>query len=180
MGRFEDTPEYQLSMSMQPACTRVLCKVFGVPEANIKRYSKGTEDFILDQHFHIDVVVTYPNGSTTTGQEKTLRKSKTWTGDRTFTMEFYQDHEKKIPGEYHKIASQFYLHGYADETERDFIEWRVINILELIKWNSRKTTEELEAKTRPSPASRASFWHIPYKDIPEEFIFASKLDNKDE
>lgn len=176
MGRFEDTPEYQLSMSMQPACNKVLCKVFGVPEANIKRYSKGTEDFILDQHFHIDVVVTYPNGSTTTGQEKTLRFDPNWPGPKTFTMEFYQDHENKIPGEYQKIASQFYLHGYADETGRNFAEWRIIKIFDFINWNSHKPVGDFKLTT--VGASRASFWKIYYKDIPERFIFKSSLTTK--
>lgn len=165
--RFEDTPEFIQSANMQPACNRVLRSVFGVTDNDIKRFKKGDELFLLDQHFHIDVVVTMPNNSTLTGQEKTL--SNHFYKFKTFTMEFYQNRFTRERGEFFKIASQFYLHGYSDRTGKEFIEWFIFDILKVIDWLKDCGEDKLAQKTRPS-TSKASFLPIAYNKIPPEFI----------
>lgn len=165
---FEQTPEYIQSVNMQSACDDVLCSVFGVTKQDISRFEKGDELFMLDQQFHIDVIVKMPNNSTLTGQEKTL--SNHFYKYRTFTMEFYQNRFTKEHGEFFKIASQFYLHGYSDESGHKFIEWYIFDILKLIDWLKDFGENTLAKKTRPS-TSRASFLPIPYDKIPRQFIF---------
>lgn len=167
---FEQTPEYIQSVNMRDACNRVLCDVFGVSVDSIKRFGKNDDLFLLDKEFHIDVVVTLNNQSNLTGQEKTL--SNRFYKFRTFTMEFYQNRYTKEHGEFFKIASQFYLHGYSDKTGYDFIEWYLFDILKLIDWLKNYGEEALAKKTRPS-TSRASFLPIPYNKIPPEFILDS-------
>ena len=89
---------------------------------------------------------------------------------KTFTMEFYQNRHTKEEGEFFKIASQFYLTGYSDQTGIKFAEWKIIDLLKFINWLKKKTRQELEAKTRTAGGSRASFFYIPYSEIPKEFI----------
>ena len=167
---FEDTPEYKQSMAMRPACNAVLCKVFGVPEANIERFEKDSPLFILDKEHSIDMRVRMPNGSHLLGQEKAL--SHKFASFRTFTMEFWQNRYTKEPGEFFKIASQFYLHGYSDESGIEFIEWKILDVLRLIEWLKRCGVESLEQRTRPAGGSRAAFLFIHYDKIPEAFILS--------
>jgi len=166
----EHTKEYQQSIKMLPACNRVICEVFDVNTEAIERFDKGGELFILDQQFHIDLKVTLPNHSTITGQEKAL--SNEFYKYRTFTIEFYQNRYTKEPGEFFKIASQFYLHGYSDMSGVDFAEWKIIDILLLLDWMKTWPIHKIEEKLRPAGGSRASFLPIPYKVIPKQFILA--------
>lgn len=166
----EQTPEYIQSVNMKRACNDVLCKAFDINESDIRRFEYGENLFVLDQQFHIDVVLTLNNHSTLTGQEKAL--SNHYYKFKTFTMEFYQNRHTKERGEFFKIASQFYLHGYSDESGFDFAEWYIFDILRLIDWLKSYGEEALEKRTRPS-TSRASFLPIPYKKIPKEFILKS-------
>ena len=165
---FEETPEYQQSLAMRPACDAVLCEVWGVDPSCIKRFNKASELFILDKEFAIDLQVRLPNGSQVTGQEKAL--SWKFYKYRTFTMEFWQNRHTKERGEFFKIASQFYLHGYSDASGVRFIEWMVLDILKLIDWLKRCGIDALDKKTRPAGGSRAAFLPIEYDKIPAEFI----------
>jgi hypothetical protein len=164
---FEETAEYIQSKNMQPACDKVLMSAFDIDIKDIKRFKKGEEKFILDQEFHIDVVLTLKNGSTITGQEKTL--SNKFYKFKTFTMEFYQNRFTKEKGEFFKIASQFYLHGYSDETGFEFKEWYIFDVVKILNWLKACKVSDLENRTRPS-TSKASFLFIDYNKIPKEFI----------
>lgn len=155
---------------MRPACDAVLCEVFGVEADKIDRFSQASELFILDQQFAIDMRVRLQNGSQLTGQEKAL--SFQFYKYRTFTMEFWQNRHTKEPGEFFKIASQFYLHGYSDDTGVAFVEWKVIDILKMIDWLKNCGINKLAARTKPSGPSRAAFLPVPYDAIPKAFILA--------
>ena len=171
---FEDTPEYKQSMKMRPACNRVLCSCFGISEEAIERFPHGTDLFILDKEFAIDMRIRLNNGTWLTGQEKAL--TYRFYNYRTFTIEFYQNRFTKEKGEFFKIASQFYLHGYSDKTGIDFIEWKIIDVLKLIHWLKKSGESALAKRTRPASGSRASFLPIPYDKIPCDFIlYDSKL-----
>ena len=167
---FEETPEYIQSINMQPACNKVLSDVFDVNIDSIKRFNKKDDKFILDQEFHIDVILTLKNGSSITGQEKSL--SNKFYKFKTFTMEFYQNRFTKEKGEFFKIASQFYLHGYSDESGFEFKEWYIFDVIKILNWLKSYEVSQLEKNTRPS-TSNASFLYIPYNKIPKEFIIQS-------
>jgi len=159
---------------MRAACDRVLCGAFNIPPNRIRRFEHSEKLFVLDQQFHIDVVLTLMNNSTLTGQEKAL--SNRFYGFRTFTMEFYQNRHTKERGEFFKIASQFYLHGYSDETGLEFCEWYIFDVLRLIEWLKGYGEDALAKQTRPS-TSRASFLPIKYDRIPDRFILRSSRFN---
>ena len=170
MGNFENTPEYQQSLRMRPACDRVLCEVFKTTPDKIERFPKDSPLFVLDKEFSIDLRVVLPNGSNLTGQEKTL--SYKYYTFRTFTIEFWQNRHTKEPGEFFKIASQFYLHGYSDITGVEFIEWKIIDIFRLIDWLKCCNVSKLSDRTRPAYNSNAAFLPIKYECLPKEYIFA--------
>jgi len=134
----------------------------------IDRFSKASDMFVLDQQFAIDLRVRLQNGSQLTGQEKALTYPNY--KYRTFTVEFWQNRYTQERGEFFKIASQFYLHGYSDETGLGFIEWKIIDVLKFIEWLKSCGTDKLAAKTKPSKGSRAAFLPIPYDKIPKQFI----------
>jgi hypothetical protein len=166
----EDTWQYQHSLKMRPACDRVISHVFDVPADTIERFGKDHPLAILDRNFAIDMRIQLPNGSHLTGQEKTLRFREY--KYRTFTLEFYQNRYTREPGEFFHIASQFYLHGYADESGEHFIEWKIINILPLMAWLKNNTLEWFASRLRDVGESRAAFFYYPYDDIPKEYYFA--------
>jgi len=155
---------------MRPACDAVLCDVFGVQPEAIERFSKASDLFVLDQQFAIDLRIRLNNGTQLTGQEKAL--SHRYCSYRTFTVEFWQNRFTKEPGEFFKIASQFYLHGYSDETGLAFIEWKIIDVLKFIDWLKVCGLDKLESKVRPAGGSRAAFLPIPYDKIPKQFILS--------
>lgn len=165
---FEETPEYQQCIRMRPACDRVLSSVFSVAPEQIQRFEKSSDLFVLDREFCIDMRIRLKSGSHVTGQEKALTYQ--FYKYRTFTIEFWQNRYTKEPGEFFKIASQFYLHGYSDKSGVNFIEWKVIDILRVVAWLKHCGTEALSRRTKPSGGSRASFLAIPYDSIPHSFI----------
>lgn len=168
MTSFEDTKEYKQSKTMNPHCDEIYYKVF-----NAQRI-KRTKDTPLDMEFAIDVVVTLANGSILTGQEKALSYSNI--KYETLTMEFYQNRNTKERGEFFKIASQFYLSGYANSSLNGFASWYILDMVRLIPWiDSVYNLEQLEAKAIPS-SGLASFIAIPYKDIPEHCYIARSKD----
>lgn len=164
---FRKTSEYQQMKSMLPACEEIYRKVFNAK--GIKR----TQDTALDLDLGIDVILTLPSGSILTGQEKAL--SHQFEHHNTLTMEFYQNRDTKEPGEFFKIASQFYLSGYINEQQNAFTSWHIINLCNLIQWLGKYPTSQLEKKTIPS-TGYASFIAIPYKNIPVDCIIAKSED----
>ena len=164
---FRKTSEYQQMKSMLPACDEIYRKVFNAK--GIKR----PQDTALDLDLGIDVILTLPSGSILTGQEKAL--SHQFEHHNTLTMEFYQNRDTKEPGEFFKIASQFYLSGYINEQQNAFTSWHIINLCNLIQWLGKYPTSQLEKKTIPS-TGYASFIAIPYKNIPAVCIVAKSED----
>jgi len=168
---FEETKEAQQSNNMLSACTDVWCQIFGVHPDDITRHKKKDKLFILDQEFAIDVTVTLKNGANITGQEKAL--SNVYYKHRTFTMEFYQDRNMNKPGEFFKIASQFYLSGYSDTSGTQFIEWKMFNLGSFMMWlNTDLRRRELDRMTIGAGGSGACFLPIPYEWIPKECVVA--------
>jgi len=162
MGRFEETKEYKQMLNMQPACDRVLKKVFG--EIEIKRTLPGE---ILDKNFAIDLTLDLHTKDKRfcgqiTGQEKTL--SYEYSGFKTFTMEFWQDRYTREEGEFFKIASQFYLSGYSDESGIEFLDWHIIKMFDFMMWvKSKYYYSELLDRLKPSAGSKASFIFFSYE-----------------
>jgi len=165
------TPEGQQSLKMRPACNRVLSEVFNVSADSIIRYKRENGPHILDSEFAIDLKIILPCNAQLSGQEKAL--TNRYYFFRTFTIEFYQNRYTKEPGEFFKIASQFYLSGYSDQSGFEFIEWHIIKTFDFMDWLRNVNIAKLARKCKPSKGSNANFLPIPYSKIPNSFIFAS-------
>ena len=168
----ENTREYQQSIKMRPACDRILCETFNITSDKIKRFNRADELFILDREFHIDLILTLNNGTQITGQEKALAYE--YSTFETFTIEFYQNRFTGEHGEFFKIASQFYLHGYSDESGIDFKEWVILDVLKFMNYARKYPLEYFKNHTRAPDRSRASFFYIRYDEIPDECIIFRK------
>jgi len=139
--------------------------------AQVCRFEQDNERHILDEKFHIDVVLKLSNGIVLTGQEKALRYK--YSEYNTFTIEFYQDREKKIKGEFFNMGAQFYNHSYWNTTkDKFFVKGRIIKCFEFFDWLRDKSIKDLEKDTRSTGGSRASFLKIKYDDLPKGCIFA--------
>lgn len=167
----KDTPEWQQHKKMFSAKNRVLCEVFDIPKRNIIRYENPNSPHILDQEFAIDLKVKLKNGMNLSGQEKAL--SYKFYSFRTFTIEFWQNRYTEEPGEWFKIACQFYLHGYSDETGKEFAGWYILKMFDFMNWIKQKSIYKLKNKLKPASGSRAAFLPIKYDKIPDYIIYAS-------
>ena len=166
----EDTKEWKQSIKMRPACDRVLQEVFQISKDNIIRYQSKDNPHILDQEFAIDLKILLENGMNLSGQEKAL--SNRFYNFRTFTIEFWQNRYTEEPGEWFKIASQFYLHGYSDKTGKEFAEWYILKMFDFMNWTKQISINKLKTKLRPAGGSRAAFLPIKYDKIPDYVIYA--------
>lgn len=168
----KDTKEWKQSQKMRSACNRVLQEVFGVSDKQIKRYdTKEHDDKILDRKFAIDLRITLPSGAILSGQEKTL--SNKFYNNRTFTIEYYQNEKEEKLGEWSHIASQFYLHGYGNENNKEFKEWYIIDMLNFMYWLRKEDYKSIMSDMcKSAGGSRAAFLPIDYDWIPDSCIFA--------
>jgi hypothetical protein len=162
--------DYKLSLDARQYQDKIYTELFNPKQIN--RFDRDDKN-ILDIQFHIDVEILLQNNTRLLGQEKALRYE--FSKFNTFTIEFYQDRHNKTKGEFFHIASQFYLHGYWNESYTGLGKWYLIKMFDFINWLRQKPIEELEKQTRPS-TSKANFFYMNYNDIPEEFIY-KKLSN---
>jgi len=88
-------------------------------------------------------------------------------------MEFWQNRYTKEPGEWFKIASQFYLSGYSDVSGVEWVEWHIIRTMPFLQWLQDFSIESLAGRCKPSFNSRAAFLPVPYDSIPIHCIYAS-------
>jgi len=184
-----------LSIKSYPYVEKIYYDIF--PIKNIIRFDKNGKRHILDIKYHIDVELELGNGTKLTMQESVLRSE--YSLFDTFTMEFYQnrhDYEIETPdgtimkpkekGEFFIIAARYYFHGYwNEETEKsvkylydedgslkDGLEkWYLIKLPEFLDYYRSWPIEKLEAKTRPTKGSNASFIWFKYNEILKEFIY---------
>ena len=167
MADFDDTTEARLSKSMRPACDRVLCGVFSVTPEQIHRSNPGG---YLDARCGIDAKITLHRGLNITVQEKTL--GFRYSSYRTFTVEYWQNWKTKEPGEIFHCAAQTWLHGYADETGTQFIEWYLLKVLDLLLWIDKQDADKMESCVMHAGGSKAGFLAIPYDTLPKDVVMA--------
>lgn len=141
---------------------------------NVTRFDDRSHKKILDIEYHIDVELKLDNGVQLLGQEKALRNN--FSKFNTFTMEFYQNRFTKEQGEFFNLGAQFYLHGYWNKNYNGLEKWYLIKIFDFLTHLKKTSIDTLEKFTRPS-TSRASFFYVNYNKIPDEFIYAKKIDN---
>jgi len=159
--------DLQLSLKAESIQDDIYRSIWPVKE--VVRF-KHEDDKVLDIRYHIDVEVRMDNGICLLGQEKALRYR--FSHYNTFTIEFYQNANTKEGGEFFNLGAQFYLHGYWNEGESGLCKWYIIKIFDFLEFLKSNDIKTLEAYTKTTGGSRASFFCVDYKKIPSKFIYA--------
>jgi hypothetical protein len=154
---------------MRPVADQVYRRVFG-QHIEIQRFDR--EDgapHILDQAFAIDVQLTLPaSGMAILGQEKFLRAQ--YASFRTVTVEYWQDPATHEPGDWFRLACQFYFVGYGDGDAMEpwvLLDWpRVVLATEEGRLCWRNNVNQ-------NGRARASFRYIPMDELPRECCLAT-------
>lgn len=169
---FEDNWRRKQELRLRPVADRVYQGIFG-EDIKIERFERQ-DDWILDKYFAMDVRITFTNGLILTGQEKFL--SHKYSSFASVTVEEYQDPTIKEPGDWFKLAVQFYFVGYANKDETGFYPWVMINwpatVMATVK-------EELDwySNGNQDGSARASFKYCYMNQIPSYCLIASDIKN---
>lgn len=130
---------------------------------------KRHKDTSTDIRLHIDCTLKFPNGITMTIQEKALT-----TDNNTLAIEFYQDRNRKEPGElFHLYADMFFCCYWNLDQTGLRNNWHLIDNTKLKLWLGRHDRRFLEQRCRATSTSRASALYIPFDKLPDDVILAS-------
>lgn len=124
---------------------------------------------ILDIEYAIDVIIKLPNGQQFNGQEKFL--SHNYSSFNTITVEYMNDWKNNIPGDWFKMASQFYFCSYFNKDETGFEKWILIDWLKITDYTLRVKDNWKENENK-SDNAKASFKFMNYTDVPESCTIA--------
>jgi len=119
-----------------------------------------------DYELGIDVILKFVGGQSATLQEKFL-----FTTFNTVTIEYYQDWQQQIPGDWFNMKCQYYFVGYDEKKRGKFDDWRLLDWARVmlatnqdrIGWEERKNQED---------GARASFRYVKFSDLPDDVIVA--------
>lgn len=132
-----------------------------------KQLSKNETFAGLDYLLGVDVILKSMTGQTMTMQEKFL-----FTTFNTVTVEYYQDWQRNIEGDWFNMKCQYYFVGYDYEKSGCFDRWVLLDWLRVqlatsqskMVWGERKNDKD---------GARASFRYIKFDDLPDEVVIAS-------
>ena len=156
---------------MAPCIDRIYRRLF----KNIRfirrsnRDTKDTETMFMDKRLAIDTFIYFNDGSFITLQEKTRRSCYAKYDD--FTFEYYNDPLTREPGEWFKLAAQWYFYGYANEAGNGYSKFYLIDVAKLrlyLKNTFSIETLEKNYMRRNPPPAKANFFAIPFSAIDNE------------
>ena len=127
----------------------------------------------MDRDLSIDVMISNPFAPPLHIQEKTLGYVHGKRFD-TLTVEYMQNPEDGLVGDWSKIATQLYACAYLTEKERGFTHGVIVNWSSLvmatiqgsIPWRSNQNNDG---------RARASFKYVNISDIPDDIIVWRKI-----
>jgi len=158
----------ELCLKAQPIQDRVYREVFG-EDIKILRTEREHNE-LLDREHHIDTNIVLPSGGRLTFQEKALREE--FASFDTFTMEYEQNRTTGEGGEFFRISAQYYLHGYLNAEETEYLKWYIIDIPKAIVFFDG--VSNLRYFVKLDKNSNANFIAMPYGLI-EDCVFAKGL-----
>lgn len=139
-------------------------------DLDIRRYEHDN-GFILDQVFAIDVrLKLMPSGLILLGQEKFL--SYEYSKFESLTVEYHQNQFTEEPGDWFRLAAQFYFCGYLTENNKGFDPWVMAN-WPMIIWATHSGIIAWHDNVNKDGRARASFRYTKMRDIPSSCIIAS-------
>ena len=173
----------QVARRLQPAANRIYGEVFPgatrSPVATALREALTARGLnaekissfalLLDQEMGIDAIITMPDGSNMTVQEKFRRNVRY----RDFTQEFRNavGTENESPGEWFKLYPQLYMYGWESNRQGEFEAWALINV---VAYKQLVTASGGLAKIGQHRQNRrhgsADFYAIPISALKSAFI----------
>ena len=170
---FDKDPRRKQELRMRPVADRIYKQILG-SDIEISRVEKEDEA-ILDREYAIDVQLKLPCGMILLGQEKFL--SYEYRDFGTVTVEFHQNQHTEEPGDWFKLAPQFYFVGYCTKDNEDFFPWILLNWPCVVLATHKNFLHWRQNRNRDGYA-RASFAWVKMNEFPASCIIAKSEDSK--
>ena len=168
MSSFEHNWRRKQELAGRPIADTIYRDVFG-PDVGIARM-EAPDQKILDIHFAIDVKLTLCTGQILLGQEKFL--SHKYASFGTVTVEHYQNPQTQEPGDWFKLATQFYFTGYFTQDGQKFEPWILLNWPNVVIATLRARLRWQDNRNRDGRA-QASFRWCKMSQFPPECVLAT-------
>jgi len=165
--------ERDKNLSLDPRVIGLLNSLYShvFPIKQIERLAKIGEPHILDQHFHIDVILRLTNNMQLTVQEKIRRENYLHFND--FTLEYYSNALDNTIGEAFKLCTDLYTYAWINKTRTKFHRAYIFKVLPfklaLINGSIKGTLEQNEKH------SSASFYAFPFDEFEKDWFIYKQL-----
>lgn len=170
---FEKNPRRIQELAGRPIADKIYKDIFG--QDTIIDRTEQPDSFTLDKYFAIDVKLTLATKQILLGQEKFLSQKEA--KYRTITVEYYQNPIDKEPGDWFKLASQFYFVGYFNINKTGFDPWVLADWLQIVLNTYQSNIFWLDQDNKWSNA-KASFRHTKMENLPKSCIISCSWDIK--
>jgi hypothetical protein len=163
MGDFENDPRRKQELRGRPIADRVYRYWLSSEHLGIERFNHK-DDVILDRQYAIDVQLTLPGSrQILLGQEKFLSHNQE--KYNSLTVEYHQNPQTEEPGDWFKLAPQFYMVGYYTKDGSNFGKVCIVNWAALVM-ETYKGNVNWQDNTNRDGYARASFRYVNFDDIP--------------
>lgn len=164
---FEQNWRRKQELIGRPAADQIYRGIFG-DGITITRMERE-DQVVLDIKFAIDAKLTLLTGQILLGQEKFL--SPKYASFQSVTVEYFQNPSIQEPGDWFRLAVQFYFVGYLTPDSLTFNPWILLNWPNVviatdngaIHWNDNRNKDG---------RARASFKWCKMRDFSPECIIA--------
>lgn len=147
-------------------------KVF--PVKNIIRFTREENPHILDQKFHIDVILKLKNGLQLTIQEKVRRESYLDFND--FTLEYESNTVNGTKGEFFKLCTDLYTYGWINHLKTRFLK---LYIFKVFPFKLAVTRHKINGKLMLNKKhSNANFYAYSFDNFPKDWFVVKMNDQK--
>lgn len=164
------------SRQMQPVANKLYREIFakqGMPLApGDEQIDCTRQEFEAgyDYQLGIDVFLTFSDGTTDTLQEKFLT-----TRYETVTVEYMNDHENNVPGDWFHLRANYYFVGYY-ENSASFARYILLDWPETLRF-TRQERIPWDMGYNRRDGARASFKHTHFDNIPMACYVAKHFKN---
>lgn len=158
-------PRFEQELRARPLFNSIYVAVFHCHPDSIWR-SNGND---LDSKLGIDVGLRLPTEMVLSGQEKAL--SAEYARYNSLTVEHFQNLATWEPGDWFRIACQFYICGYLNQAQTAFTSYVLVNWPSLVLATDQGRVRWQDGRNRDGHAG-ASFRYLNFNDIPTDCIIS--------
>lgn len=162
---FEQNWRRKQELASRPIADKLYRQTFS-NDLGISRM-EAADQSVLDIKFAIDVKLTLPTGQILLGQEKFL--SHQYASYKSATVEHYQNPATEEPGDWFRLAVQFYFVGYLTKDGLNFDPWILLNWPNVVIATHENQIPWRDQRNKDGRA-RASFKWCAMPQFPSECI----------